>query len=58
MSQFREVSIADILLRKPHETGTIDINNYVLGYDVTYFSLDSGDISSSAKIKEFVVWVS
>jgi len=58
MSQFRELSIADILLGKPQETGTIDTNNCVLGYDLAYFSFDSGEISSSAKIKEFVDWVS
>jgi len=54
MSQFREIIIANILLGKPHETGIIYTNNCVLGYDVAYFSLDSGEFSSSTKIKEFV----
>jgi hypothetical protein len=54
MSQFREIIIENILFGKPHETGIIYTNNCVLGYDVAYFSLDSGEFSSSAEIKEFV----
>ena len=54
-AHLREVSTANILLGKPHETGTVDTNNCVLGYDVAYFSFHSGEISSSEKIKEFLV---
>jgi hypothetical protein len=54
MSQLRGVRIANFLLGKPRETEVIDTNRCVMRCDVAYFSLDSGEISSSAKIKEFV----